>query len=628
MAIRGLLHQFTQRVGLRLFLIAICISLVAVLPASYLLLAFQRQQLVDSAKDSAIRQGELIEAGLEHAMLINDWEFIASIINPQVETGVFNAIRVVDKHGQVMASSDPAELDRIMDPGAEECRSCHAQPGNASAILDGGEGESRLWTVHPIHNRPECYRCHDAQEQVLGVLITEKPLDLLDRQISAAGWGMVFSGSFTFLLLASLLLLAGYNMHLLAETRERQAETQDLYRLVREVSGSLHLDKVLQSLAAGVRRFLATDLCIVVQYDEEQNELVFSAVDDRVGDDASVQEQLYPAVGQPVELLGLRLPAAPAADCGCTSVCKQELLTELRPGHILYPARPALEAAGVVSLIVLPLRLKGQTMGMILAASRQMRVFTRSEIQKMERLGPPVLAALKNARLYQQASYQATLDERERLAGEMHDQLAQALCYLNLKAAMVDGLLQENQVAQARAALKEMKQVSQLTYTDVREAIFNLRAAMAYGLRFLPSLEEYVQEYRQQYGMDVSLEVNGVDLAGFSPDADVQLLRVIQEALTNVRKHANALHSWIRFYAEDGRVRVEIEDDGCGFNPSLSNDKAFHSFGLKIMRERVESVGGTLQIDSQPGNGARLMIWIPVERPVVEPYGLREGMVL
>jgi signal transduction histidine kinase len=223
-------------------------------------------------------------------------------------------------------------------------------------------------------------------------------------------------------------------------------------------------------------------------------------------------------------------------------------------------------------------------------------------------------AAVENARRYQRASYTATLEERERLAREMHDRLAQDLGYLHLQVALTEGLLGENRVAQAQTNLRELKQVSEITYTDVREAIFNLRTVLASGLRFLPSLEGYLSEYRLHYGLETHLMVDGVDLARFPPDVDVQLFRIIQEALANVRKHARANKVRIGFQKEADSIGIEIEDDGCGFELEGEAQAAASSFGLQIMRERAECVGGTLDVSSSPGGGTRVRVQVPYEK--------------
>jgi signal transduction histidine kinase len=159
--------------------------------------------------------------------------------------------------------------------------------------------------------------------------------------------------------------------------------------------------------------------------------------------------------------------------------------------------------------------------------------------------------------------------------------------------------------------LPEFKRVAQATYTDVREAIFSLHTAGSSGLGLLATLQEYLVEYQEHYGLDTRLVVDSENLARFSPDVDIQLLRIIQEALSNVRKHAQANEAWVRFEQDDDCVCISVEDAGRGFDPTQLTGEGSQYFGLQIMRERAESVGASLDLDSRPGQGTRVVIRLP-----------------
>ena len=157
-----------------------------------------------------------------------------------------------------------------------------------------------------------------------------------------------------------------------------------------------------------------------------------------------------------------------------------------------------------------------------------------------------------------------------------------------------------------------MKEIAKETYTDVREAIFGLRTAISSGLGFLPILREYLAEYRTHYGLDARLVVDNESLPRFPTDVRVQVIRIIQEALTNVRKHARASNAWVRFEQDGDWARISVEDDGQGFDPAQVTGEGRRYFGLQIMRERAESVGGDLELNSRPGKGTRVVIRVPL----------------
>lgn len=202
----------------------------------------------------------------------------------------------------------------------------------------------------------------------------------------------------------------------------------------------------------------------------------------------------------------------------------------------------------------------------------------------------------------------AEMRERNRLAQELHDTVAQALGYLNLKIGLTHSLLDSDGIDTAKANLQDLKQVVNETYTDVREEIFNLRAKVRLGLSFMEVLERYIAKYRRFYNLDIQL-IQEADpaLFEFPPEVTSQLIRTIQEALINVRKHAQAKMATIRLGQEQGQVRISIEDEGQGFDLNQIKEKTA-SFGLQIMHERVESVGGSLEVETAPGHGTRIIL--------------------
>jgi signal transduction histidine kinase len=200
----------------------------------------------------------------------------------------------------------------------------------------------------------------------------------------------------------------------------------------------------------------------------------------------------------------------------------------------------------------------------------------------------------------------AVLEERERLAREMHDSLAQVLGYLHLKSEVAQAGLIAGDQEKVQQELAEISSVSHEAYADVREAILGLRETVSPRRGFVDALREYAVKFGQQAGVPTQVELRGCETLKLAPEAEVQLMRVIQEALTNVRKHSEARKACVRLDQQDG-LRITIEDDGKGFDPAvMDNDR--DRFGLFTMRERVERVGGRLEIDSVPGGGTRVCV--------------------
>ncbi len=262
-----------------------------------------------------------------------------------------------------------------------------------------------------------------------------------------------------------------------------------------------------------------------------------------------------------------------------------------------------------------PLKARGKVVGVMNVCSVECHHLSGQQVALLVAVGQQLGVAIENSRLYERIRYMATTEERSRLAREIHDNLSQLLGYLNLKAASAEQLLARDQVEQARDALREVKQIAQEVYADARETIFSLRATTSEeGL--LVALQGYLADYAMYYGLQAELIVNDPLLLEFPAETEIQISCIIQEALTNVRKHAGARKVWLRFEPQGSMVRLCIQDDGRGFDPGWSDDKGGLRFGLSIMRERAESVGGRLELDSQLGAGTQVVVWVPRARRV------------
>jgi PAS domain S-box-containing protein len=206
------------------------------------------------------------------------------------------------------------------------------------------------------------------------------------------------------------------------------------------------------------------------------------------------------------------------------------------------------------------------------------------------------------------------LRERERLARELHDNLGQVLGYIKTQAQASRELLGRGEISRADGYLTQMIAASQENQTDIREFILGTTVPGTLEQGFFATLEHYLQRFEQIYGIAVSLEIapDLIDHA-FAPATDVQLLRIIQEALTNSRKHAHTQAVRVTFDMTAEHIRVVVADDGCGFDPqqppTLADDG--QHFGLRSMRERTAEIGGCLRLETRPGVGTQVIVQLP-----------------
>ena len=221
----------------------------------------------------------------------------------------------------------------------------------------------------------------------------------------------------------------------------------------------------------------------------------------------------------------------------------------------------------------------------------------------------------------------AVVEERSRLSREMHDGLAQLLAYVMLKIDLIETLLRLGRLHEAGSELEQVRKACNDGYEDVREAITGLRPEFFDGRDFLTILNELLEGFSDKNDLKVGLTVKNVQtdspqVAELFPTATVvQLFRVVQEALNNIRKHSQARSVGVEVALLDQAtadgdtlrpVVLTIQDDGQGFDSTRLGRESGH-FGYIIMRERVESLDGRLRVDSQAGHGTTLRIELPVK---------------
>jgi two-component system, NarL family, sensor histidine kinase DegS len=234
------------------------------------------------------------------------------------------------------------------------------------------------------------------------------------------------------------------------------------------------------------------------------------------------------------------------------------------------------------------------------------------------------LQAQALARSRELATLSAVLEERARLSRELHDGFAQLVAYLLVRIDTVEVLVGGHRDQEAMTELERMRSVTDDLYQDVRESISELRTRVSE--RGLPAtVREYVDAYEDRH--DLTVHIAGEEAAATLPPLIAfQLLRIIQEALANVRKHAHAHNAWITFRKPDGNeLEMTVADDGQGFDPhAVSVDTTRKTFGLASMRERVDSLNGELTLDSRPGAGTRVTVSVPLKGG---PGGTRSGLL-
>jgi len=242
--------------------------------------------------------------------------------------------------------------------------------------------------------------------------------------------------------------------------------------------------------------------------------------------------------------------------------------------------------------------------------------FSQADEETLVRFATKAAIAIDHAHLHQRLSQLAVTEERLSIAHEMHDGLAQVLASVNAKAQAVREHLRAGRGEEASRQLDQLAAAAREVYAGVLESITGLRGAASPDWRLTTALEEFAVSWQGQSGIACELRLDReVRLA---PVAELQLLRIVQEALTNVRKHAAARRAEVKLERLDGRVVLTIADDGVGFDPAALGRSELPRFGLATMRERAESIGGAMRIGGAAASGSEVVVELPC-RPSAQP---------
>lgn len=287
----------------------------------------------------------------------------------------------------------------------------------------------------------------------------------------------------------------------------------------------------------------------------------------------------------------------------------------LRVEDITQDARPGVETAaeeGLRSLAAVPLRAKEAIIGVLGAATvaESGRCFSASEVDLLSAIGSQVGIAVENARLYRRSRQVAVLEERNRLAREIHDALAQGLTGIIVQLEAMERLA-ERRPDQALVSLQRAKDLARRSLQEARRSVWGLRPRSLEDMTLTEALQARVEALRDDGRFETSFGLSGSRRI-LSPDVELNLFRIAQEALVNVQRHAQARTARVQLDFGRAHVRLVVEDDGVGL-PEGEEDEADEprGFGLTGMRERAVLLGGQMTITSQAGQGTRVEVIVP-----------------
>lgn len=354
------------------------------------------------------------------------------------------------------------------------------------------------------------------------------------------------------------------------ELEARNASASALHRVSVATSSLTDIDAILQAVVASARKLLDADVAV----------LVLAQADGTL--------RLAASAGQP------------GAIHASGDLPGRDFMRFVPPNI----ARTRLAA---------PLHRGGRTIGTLAVGSTGERTYGVDAVESLTSLASQAAIALENDRLHRELRDLAIRAERERIAREMHDGLAQVLGYVNTKSQAAEELLAVGRVDAAREQLGQLAAAARSVYVDVRETILGLTSPIPPGGGLVGALEEYARLFSEASKLAATVEATaaarGLELL---PEAQAQVFRVVQEALTNVRKHASAGRATITLDVDAASLVVAVDDDGRGFDADAPSSGDWPTFGLRAMRERALTLGATLEVAARPAGGTRLVLAVPL----------------
>ena len=386
------------------------------------------------------------------------------------------------------------------------------------------------------------------------------------------------------------------------ELQKQVRSLSALNQVMRTAGQSLVLDDVLTNALEAVVQVMEADAAWIYLLREGETTL-------RLRAQQGLSAEFARAVGEMELGAGLNGRVAQTGE----TLLLDDLGPQAAAGAQPSPAEAAVTAAareGLRSLAAVPLRAKDAVVGVLGAATRSDRRLPAAEVELLSAIGSQVGIAVENARLYQRSRQVAILEERNRLAREIHDALAQGLTGIIVQLEAMERLAQRRP-EQALTSLQRAKDLARRSLQEARRSVWGLRPRSLEDMTLTEALQARVEALRDEGRLQASLGVSGPRRL-LSPDVELNLFRIAQEGLVNIQRHARATTVHVQLDFGQAHVRLVVEDDGVGLpRPAAEGSPGGDGFGLTGMRERASLLGGQMTLTSQPGQGTRVEVIVP-----------------
>jgi signal transduction histidine kinase len=385
--------------------------------------------------------------------------------------------------------------------------------------------------------------------------------------------------------------------------QERIAALTVLQDVARNLTSELDLNKLLREILHSAVTVLKASAGSLLLWDDATNELVFAVTDGGAGE----------------ALEGQRMPADKGIAGWVFTHRQPDVVYEVRSNERFYRAIDESLGYRTSSLVAVPMVTKGQCIGVLEVLNKKSgEGFDKNDRDILYALAGQAAIAIVNARLYQEVQEEKDRiialeeDVRKELARDFHDGPAQTLAAMIMGIELLEALPGRTPKPVAEG-LTDLKTMATKTLHQVRNMIFELRPVILKTQGLEPALHSYVERLREAEDMNIHLKVEGL-AERLSPRLEEICFSIIQEAISNVKRHANEKNVWLTAVRRGDEFQVVVKDDGEGFDlvkVEQSYDRR-GKLGLLNMRERAEMIGGRLSIESAPGKGTTITLDVPL----------------
>jgi two-component system nitrate/nitrite sensor histidine kinase NarX len=369
----------------------------------------------------------------------------------------------------------------------------------------------------------------------------------------------------------------------------QRARLAALYEAAAFVARAGTLDELAQGFARQVRQVAKADAS-AVRWADESNRRYLLLASDCLPQALAEEEHCVPTGAC---LCGQKQGQAATRVIPIRAVGRPELL-----GHC--------ERAGYETVISVPVRLHERIVGEVNLFYREATALSDDDRSLLEALASHLAGAIEGLRAAALERESAVAEERGLLARELHDSIAQSLAFMKIQLGLMRGALGRGDAPQIERALSELDVGVHESLADVRELLLHFRTRTN-AEDITPALLTTLKKFEHQTGLVTHLRIEGDGLP-LPADVQVQVLHVVQEALSNVRKHSGATEVWVEVQ-QAAPWRVEVRDNGCGFDGDAAGDETH--VGLRIMRERAQRVGATVEVSSTRAAGTSIALTLP-----------------